>query len=66
MDPLDKITCRSMELATYARNAWCASKTDLSYEYLVELYNFLLDEIAGPVSNKFESTESPKGLNREL
>lgn len=47
MDPLDHLTIRTVELATYARNAFAAGSSELAYEYLDELYDLLDDKIAG-------------------
>lgn len=61
MDPLDKITTHSVELATFARNAYQSGYPDSSYRYLGELYDFLDDEVGSGARDKRESTESSNG-----
>jgi len=61
MDPLDKITVRTVELANYARHAFEAFHTDLAYEYLGELYQLLDDILASRARDKCESAKPPTG-----
>jgi len=56
MDPLFIITSRTLELATYARNAFAAGQPSLSCEYLGECYA-LLDEVIGS-----EARQSSNGM----
>jgi len=60
MDPLDLLTIRSVELATYARNAFHAGYSDLTFEYLFELYDLLVDALEPKAQDKCESAESLK------
>jgi len=59
MDPLDKLTIRTVELATYTRNAFHADCPDLVYEHLGELYDLLDEEFCPKAQHKCEPDESP-------
>lgn len=64
MDPLDKLTDHSRNLAKAARRAFIEGHSIKAYEYLGALYDFLDDEVGSKARDKCESAESCKGLSQ--
>jgi len=57
MKNLNYITIRTVELATYARNAFKSERSEITYEYLDELLDFLDDHVGSREKEKCESAE---------